>query len=285
MKPLLQRSTHTALRHASRAFVILLAAGALSACNMFSRLSDIGSAPELSAIENPLLEPDYEPVTMPMPAPQPVLYNPNSLWRTGAKTFFKDTRARDVGDLISVIITIADSATISNTTTRTRTNSDDMTLTALFGYQDPAMLAKFLPESIFGNTNNVTGTGGGDFNVGVSDNDLGQKFYDNASNLSNVGLGSVTRSDTINLKLAGIVSQVLPNGNMVITASQEVSVNFDVRILQVDGIIRREDITKLNTVNYDQIAEARITYGGKGQLMDMQQPRYGSQIMDVILPF
>ncbi|MBL6934229.1 MAG: flagellar basal body L-ring protein FlgH [Alphaproteobacteria bacterium] len=285
MKPLLHTSARTPLRHLGRVSVILVAALALSACNMFSRLSDIGSAPEVSAIANPVLEPDYEPVTMPMPAPQPVMHNPNSLWRTGAKTFFKDTRARDVGDLISVIITIADSATLSNTTTRTRANSDDMSLTGLFGYQDPAMLAKVLPESIFGNTNNVTGTGGGDFDVGVSDNDLGQQFFNTASNLSNVGLGSVTRSDTINLKLAGLVSQVLPNGNMVITASQEVSVNFDVRILQVDGIIRREDITKTNTVNYDQIAEARITYGGEGQLMDVQQPRYGSQIMDVILPF
>ena len=243
-----------------RSMILVMAATTLSGCNLLNRLSDIGAEPQVSAITNPTHQPEYQPVTMPMPAPQPAMNNPSSLWRTGAKGFFKDTRASDVGDLITIVITIADTATISNQSTRARTNTHDMSASALFGYE--TKLADIFPEEVV-NTDLIETDGA----------------------LSNDGQGAITRSDAVNLRVAGSVTQVLPNGNMVVRGHQEVRVNCDVKILEVDGIIRRADITTTNTVSYDQIAEARITYGGRGQLNDMQQPPYGSQFLDVILPF
>ncbi|HWA30874.1 MAG TPA: flagellar basal body L-ring protein FlgH, partial [Rhizomicrobium sp.] len=105
------------------------------------------------------------------------------------------------------------------------------------------------------------------------------------SDTSNVGAGSVDRSETVNLTLAGLVTQVLPNGNLVVSGHQQVRVNYELRDLQISGIVRPEDITADNTVNLSQIAEARVSYGGKGQITDMQQPRFGSQLFDVLMPF
>ncbi len=106
----------------------------------------------------------------------------------------------------------------------------------------------------------------------------------NSSN-SNVGTGSVKRNETVTLRLAGVVTQVLPNGNFVVEARQEVRVNSELRVLQVSGIIRPQDIASDNTITHDRMAEARISYGGKGQLTDLQTPRYGQQLLDVALPF
>jgi flagellar L-ring protein precursor FlgH len=105
------------------------------------------------------------------------------------------------------------------------------------------------------------------------------------SDLSNAGTGQINRSETINLTVAAIVLQVLANGNLVITGHQQVVVNQEMRDLQVSGIVRTEDITSDNTVNLAQVAEARVAYGGKGQITDVQQPRYGSQLFDILMPW
>jgi len=229
---------------------------ALGACNAVDRVAAIGAEPALAPIENPVLAANYQPVSMPMPQPEPTIGNANSLWRTGARSFFKDQRASKVGDILTVTIEIADSATVSNRSRRSRDNAEDAAIDGLFGLQNNA-LSGMDPGNI----------------------------VDLSSESQSDGRGDIARNETINLEVAAVVTQVLPNGNLVIHGVQEVRVNYEVRELLVDGVVRPEDITASNQVSHDQIAEARIAYGGRGQITDVQQPRYGQQLLDIIYPF
>lgn len=233
----------------------------LGGCNMAERLSSVGDEPALSTISNPGAGPNgITPISLPMPRPQMVERHPNSLWRPGSRAFFKDQRASEVGDILTVIIQIDDSATISNTTNRRRTASEDASAGNFLGLE--SKLDKIFPDAI------------------EPDN-----LIDLDSAALTQGSGSVDRDESINLRVAGLITQVLPNGNYVIAGRQEVRVNYEVRELQVAGIIRPEDLTSSNTVSYDQIAEARISYGGRGHITDVQQPRYGQQVFDIVWPF
>ncbi len=232
----------------------------LSGCQTIDRINSIGEAPRLAAVQDPSHIPSRLPVSMPMPKPETSKRHPNSLWRTGSRAFFRDQRARRVGDILTVIISLDEKAEISNETERSRANKEDANITNLFGLE--GQLTKVLPEAL--SPASLVGTG---------------------SNLSNVGKGSVDREEKINFRVAATITQVLPNGNLVLAGRQQMNVNYDMRELLVTGVIRPEDVSASNTVNYDQIAEARISYGGKGQIQDMQQPRYGSQALDIIMPF
>jgi flagellar L-ring protein precursor FlgH len=114
---------------------------------------------------------------------------------------------------------------------------------------------------------------------------LPMRIFTGDSTSSSNGKGSVNRAEELQTNIAGVVTQVLPNGNLVIEGRQEVRVNFEVRELIVAGIVRPEDIESDNTIESTKIAQARIAYGGRGQITDVQQPRYGQQILDIILPF
>ncbi len=249
-----------ALKLALNTGLIVAAGLSLSACNLMNRLAAVGEEPQLSTIQSPAPLAAPQAVSLPMPAPLPVERQPNSLWRPGSRAFLKDQRASNVGDILTVIIEIADNAAINNTTTRTRTNSENSSASAFLGYE--ASLGAILPEAV-DPTNLV----------------------DLDSDSSSAGGGGVNRNESINLRVAALVTQVLPNGNLVLAGRQEVRVNFEKRELQVAGIIRPEDITSTNTIDYDQIAEARIAYGGQGQISDVQQPRYGQQVFDILWPF
>ncbi len=235
----------------------LLLAATLGACSAADRLSQIGQTPALSAIENPVAQAGYRPVVMPMPEPGIDSYQANSLFRSGARGFFKDQRAHRVGDILTVNVVISDKAQIDNQTTRGRTSTSNAGLGGLFG----AALTAIVPT--------VPVATAIDVNSGVSD----------------AGTGSVNRSETLNTQVAAVITQVLPNGNLVIEGHQEVRVNFEIRDLVVAGIVRPEDINADNTIASSKIAEARIAYGGRGQITDVQQPRYGQQVLDAILPF
>lgn len=247
-----------------RAFNQILLAGvaalSLTACAAVDRVAAIGSPPAQTPITNPTKAPGYQPVSMPMPAPEQTSRHANSLWRPGARAFFKDQRAARVGDILTINIAIADDAKVNNSTTRTRTNTEKADASNFLGLE--AELGKMLPNAV--DATKLIGFG---------------------SSNSTAGTGVVDRKETINLKVAAIVTQVLPNGNMVVHGRQEVSVNFERRDLEVTGVVRPEDIAATNIINHTQIAEARITYGGKGQITDVQQPRYGQQLFDVIFPF
>jgi flagellar L-ring protein precursor FlgH len=233
-------------------FAMALCSSALCACSAVDRLENIGEAPKLAPVGNPA---DTQLVAA-IPQPQPITHIGNSLWQAGAHSFFHDPRATHVGDVITVNVSVADAAKLSNSTARSRTNSDDASLTNFFG------LEKALPKSM----------------------DPGSLVKMGSDN-SNVGTGSVNRSESINMTLAALVAQVLPNGNLVISGHQQVRVNGELRDMQVSGIVRTEDITAQNTVDLTQIAEARISYGGNGSVSDVQQPRYGSQLFDILMPW
>ena len=247
-----KHATHSAL-------CILFLTSGLGGCNTADRLANIGRAPALSAIDDPTASPGYKPVRMPMPEPVPVSHAANSLWQQGSRSFFKDQRARQIGDIVTVKVNFKDSADIANETKRARRDSDSMGVPNLFGLETQA--DKALP--------------------GVNPSAL----VNATSATSSDGVGSVKRAETLTTNVAAIVTQILPNGNMVLEGKQEVRVNFEVRELIVGGVIRPEDIENDNTIDSTKIAEARLAYGGRGQITDVQQPRYGQQVMDVILPF
>jgi flagellar L-ring protein precursor FlgH len=231
----------------------------LGGCSAVDRLKNVGEQPKLAPIENPTEQSQYKPVRMPMPTPQPVSYNPNSLWRNGSRAFFKDQRAHQVGDILTVKVKITDNASVANETQRTRTNKEDSGVTDFIGSKTlGASAAKaILPGRIL-----------------TAD-----------STSQSDGKGQIDRKEQLLTNIAGVVTQVLPNGNLVIEGKQEVRVNFEIRELIVAGIIRPEDIESDNTIDSTKIAEARIAYGGRGQITDIQQPRYGQQVLDVLLPF
>src|SRR4051795_5789506 len=237
---------------------MLSLAALASGCSSIDRLSQIGEKPKLTEIENPTTQPGYKPVQMPMPKPEQASYNANSLWRNGSRAFFRDQRAARVGDIMTVTVNITDKANIANETQRSRTNKEDSGITDFVGSKTLGVQAqKVLPGRIL-----------------TAD-----------STASSDGKGSVNRQEALQTNVAAVVTQVLPNGNLVVEGKQEIRVNYEIRELIVAGIVRPEDIQSDNTIDSSKIAQARIAYGGRGQITDVQQPRYGQQVMDVLLPF
>jgi len=242
-------------------FAILAAAALLlTACNAAERLADLGGGPKLSRIEDPTEKRDYKPVSLPMPTPDVAARQANSLWRPGARAFFKDQRASKVGDIVTVNVNINEKAALNNSSQRSRTASESANATSLLGFE--SALNRILPNAI--NPASLANLG---------------------SDSGSTGAGKVARDETINLSVAAVVTQVLPNGNLVIQGRQEVRVNYELRELNISGVVRPEDITGTNAIKHTQIAEARINYGGRGQISDVQQPRYGQQLFDIIFPF
>ncbi|HEB79360.1 MAG TPA: flagellar basal body L-ring protein FlgH [Rhodospirillales bacterium] len=247
--------------HMLRVTAIALIAAAAAGCNTLTRLSEINENPRMSTITNPTVRPGYQPVSLPMPAPTSIEDNPNSLWRAGARAFFKDHRAKDVGDILTVKLALAEKANLINITKGRRWDTNNTDLTAFLGWE--AELAKKLPQAI---------------NPLADIIDLGTKYYTQ-------GDGKITRSEDIKLTFAAVVTQILPNGALVIFGRQEIRVNAELRDLNLTGVIRPEDIAYDNTIDHTKIAEMRVVYGGRGSLSDIQRPRWGNQLIDILFPF
>ncbi len=232
-------------------FIILFA---LSAC---SRFEGIGQPP---VIEPPQASSDFEAmVTFGLPRdieerPEPVASG-SSLWTGDRDSLLGDRRSALRGDILTVVIEINDSAQITNSTDRSRNGSENSSVDALVG-----------AENVLGD---------GVLSPGVSVN----------SNSSYSGDGSIRRNEQLTLRVAATIVEVLPNGVLSIEGSQQVRVNNELRELLVSGFVRPEDVSRQNEITYDNIAAARISYGGRGQISDVQQPRYGQQAADAILPF
>lgn len=190
------------------------------------------------------------------PVPPPSYRPGNSLWQDTGADLFRDTRAMKVGDVVTVKISIKDKASLDNTSERSRDSKLNFGLDLAYDMNTP-----------------IKGKGDGKIDSKIT------------SGTSSKGEGAITRSESINLLVAAVVTDVLPNGNLVISGTQEVRVNYEVRVLGVAGIVRPRDIATDNTISYDKIAEARISYGGRGRVMEVQQPAYGQQLLDIISPF
>jgi flagellar L-ring protein FlgH len=231
----------------------------LGGCASLSdRIRTLGQPEALSAVDNPTAKPGYKPVQMPMPTPQPVTYNPNSLWRNGSRAFFNDQRAHIVGDILTVKVNINDTAQFQDQTQLNRTTTEDTEITNFIGANTFTGAARaVLPGSV------LTASGNSQMN----------------------GQGTINRQDQLLTNVAAVVTQLLPNGNMVIEGKQEVRLNNEVRELVVAGVVRPEDIESDNTVELHKIAEARLAYGGRGTLTNIQTERWGQQVVDVVLPF
>jgi len=229
----------------------------LVGCGSLGRIAEIGRAPEMTPTSDPTKEPTWRPVSMPMPALEPTPNEANALWRGGSRAFFKDQRAAQVGDIVTILVSMNDTANLKNATTTARSSTETGSLAQFFGLQ--ARLPPTIPDP--------------------------GKILDVGSANNNGGSGQIQRNEAVMVRVAGVVTQVLPNGNLVIQGSQEMRVNFENRVLQIAGVIRPQDVRSDNQVPYDRIAEARISYGGRGQITDVQQPRWGQQLFDAIFPF
>jgi flagellar L-ring protein precursor FlgH len=238
---------------------LLLLPALLGGCGALTSLSEIGRPPSMTPSTDPTREPDYRPMTMPMPNPRVAAPEANALWHNGSRAFFKDQRASQVGDILTVLVNITDAADLKNNTGASRTGNENMGITNMFGFETfiPHMLAGAIPASL----------------------------VNTASTNNNGGTAEMKRSELVTLSLAGVITQVLPNGNFVVSARQEVRVGAELRDLQVSGVIRPQDIASDNTVHHNRMAEARIAYGGRGQLTTVQTPRWGQQALDILMPF
>jgi flagellar L-ring protein FlgH len=245
-------------RHARSLSGAAALASLLGGCAAIDQLRLIGEQPPLSPVDNPTTKPGYRPVQMPMPTPQPASYNPNSLWRNGSRAFFNDQRAHQVGDILTVKVNINDTAQFQDQTQVSRTATEDSGITNFIGANTIVHPAKaILPGRII-----------------TAD-----------SNMQSNGIGNINRQDQLVTHVAAVVTQVLPNGNMVIEGRQEVRLNAEIRELIVAGVVRPEDIESDNEIDLPKIAEARLAYGGRGVLTNTQQVPWGQQALDIILPF
>lgn len=242
--------------------LLLGTALSLNACSgMLDKLDRVGKHPEHSDVQDPTQKADYHPLTWPTPEmAEPGQKYANSLWQPGARAFFRDQRASRIGDILRVNIDVQDKAQVDNQTKAERKDSENVAAPKLFG------LGKLLFQPLPGSAD--------------------PKNLENVTDHTKYeGIGNINRQEKIKTQVAATVVQVMPNGNLAISGTQEVNVNYEMRALSVKGIVRREDINSDNTIDLSQIAEARISYGGKGQLDDIQIPRYGSQVVDAISPF
>lgn len=234
-------------------FLLVLAAGC-------GRMDHIGKAPDFSEVSESAEQRAMLSPGLPMTATRMRAVDHASLWRGGRSSLLGDDRAMRRGDILTVNIEIDESAEISNSTSRSRGGSESLGIPQLLGL--PQRLDTELPD-------------GASLADAVS--------LDSSS--SSTGDGSVRRNEKLTLRIAATVTDVLPNGVLAISGKQEVRVNFEMRELLVSGFVRPQDVSRQNEVAYDKIASARISYGGRGQISDVQQPRYGQQLLDAVLPF
>ena len=237
--------------------ILLAAPLLLMAC---TSLDQVGRAPQFSPLDNSFQHSAMYATPMPQNSRAAGPMDDSSLWAAGSDSLFGDRRANHRGDILTVVIEIDDSAELTNSSDRNRSGQEKMGVGSLFG----------IPQRIdAGAANGAT---------------LAEAVDANSSSIFS-GSGNVSRQEKLTLRIAATVIEELPNGVLRIEGQQEVRVNFELRELLITGFVRPIDISRQNEITYDKIAGARISYGGRGLISNAQQPRYGQQISDVLLPF
>ncbi|TNC07580.1 flagellar basal body L-ring protein FlgH [Methylobacterium terricola] len=233
------------------ACLLALAASSLSLAGCQSRLDEFGRPPTLTPIGTGLAAPrEALPSTF---GSLQGRHSYHSTWTPASADLFQDPRARNIGDVLTVSILINDKAQFDNASDRSRSQKSSL---------------------------------GFDFGYGVSGlKDSATADAGIRSGTETKGQGTIDRKENLSLSVAAVITEVLPNGNLLISGSQEIRVNNEVRVLNVAGIVRPRDISRKNTIDYDKIAEARVSYGGRGRLTDVQGPTLGQQIFETVAPF
>ena len=243
---------------------ILMSLFLLMSCqDTVDKLKRVGKAPQFENIELPTIEEDEEEIERreaKLKAQNAHMRRTNSLWQPGSTQFFRDSRAWKVGDIIRVVVEIKDNASLNNSTQQNRSGKDALGVPNLFG-QEKAIQANLSTTANLGS------------------------LVSTSSSRNHSGSGNISRKEDVKTQIAATVTKVLPSGNLVIQGHQEIRVNYELREIKVAGIIRPKDIDSDNSIKTDQMAEARISYGGRGVVSDVQQPRAGSQVIDIISPF
>jgi flagellar L-ring protein precursor FlgH len=237
--------------------ILMVGVLAVSGCG---KLEQVGRAPEFTGLEGTDQHYAMYASDMPKDIPTKTASDGSSLWESGTQSLFGDRRAARRGDIVTVVIEINDSASISNSTGRSRSGQQKSGLPDFLGI--PQRIDESLPD-------------------GASM----ASAYESKSSSTFKGQGSVSRNEKLTLRIAATVVEELPNGVLKVEGQQEVRVNFEMRELIVTGYVRPTDISRQNEITYDKIAGARISYGGRGQITDVQQPTYGQQVADIVMPF
>lgn len=232
----------------------------LSGCNLAEKLATVGQTPELSQIQDPTLQPGYQPISMPMPEARASERRVNSLWENGSRAFFKDQRARSVGDIVTIEVDFNDQQSMEMTPNISQNSKLNSSFGAVFGLEK--QIARLLPKNMdLPNVLNMS----------------------NAPNMS--GSGKYDVSDKLKFKISSVITQILPNGNMVIEGRREMRLNNEVREIVLRGVIRREDVSAGNTVKGEKVAEARLSVGGRGDLSDVNSAPWFHQLVNKVSPF
>lgn len=237
---------------------VLAASLILAGCSVAHQVGDIGRPPRLSAPAETPAPPTERSIAATALPPAPPSQSA-SLFRDGAAGLLSDQRARSRGDILTIRIRVDDNAALDNRSERRRGGSESAGIAGLLG------LDKLLDRIIPGKTPSAN--------------------VDGNSDSRSAGEGRIERGETINLTLAAVVTDVLPNGNLMVRGRQEMRVNNELRELVVMGIVRPADIARDNSIPHSRIAEARVLYGGRGQLTSAQSARWGQQLYDALFPF
>jgi flagellar L-ring protein precursor FlgH len=246
-------------------FISLIGISAFLTGCVAEKLSRVGSSPQISEIQNPTLQSNYIPISMPMSRPSNECKGMNSLWQTGSKSFFKDQRARKIGDLVTINIAIDNKESTSVTPSISRQTTMSSTAKNLLGLQ--TNLERMLPSSV------------------KSSKGTNNEYLNTSSKPQHSGAGKYDVEDKINFQVAATVIQVLPNGNMVIVGKAEIKLLNEVREIGVKGIVRASDVKSDNSVDGNKVAELRILYTGRGDISDAVDQPWGNKVLDKIMPF